>query len=102
MPETRCAQEELGAEHISAVSGEPGAGAVEPGGAEDPGATGVKSGAGAAEPGVRAGAPGAAVGAQLPSKGPDSVATHSRIMGHALGGIGSWVTTHVDCEIVRL
>lgn len=98
MPETRCAQEEPGAEHVSAASEGPGAGAAEPGGAEDPGATGVESGAGATEPGVRAGTPGAAVGAQLPSQGQDSVATLSRNMGRALGGIGPWVTIHVDDE----
>ena len=79
MPETRCAQEEPGAKHAGAAFEGRGAGAVEPGGAEDPGATGVESGAGAAEPGVRAGAP-----------------TLSRTMGRALGGIGSWVTIHVD------
>ena len=92
---------EPGAEHARAASEGPGAGAVEPGDAEDPGAKGVESGAGAAEPGVRAGTPGAAVGAQLPSQGQaptpaegadvgsehDSVVTLSRTMGHTLGGI---------------
>ena len=103
---------EPGAEHARAASEGPGAGAVEPGDAEDPGAKGVESGAGAAEPGVRAGTPGAAVGAQLPSQGQaptpaegadvgsehDSVVTLSRTLGHTLGGIGSWVTIHVGDE----
>ena len=98
MPGTRRAQEERGAEYVSAAFEGAGAGAVEPGGAGNPGATGVKPGAGAAEPGVSAGTPGASVGAQVSSRGHDSAATCSRTMGQELGGIGSWVTIHVDDE----